>query len=67
MKCKKRRWIIHRRGEKREEEKEEEEREEVLNEGEYIPFCFSPCFSYGGIIAAQANAQRFEINGIPVK
>lgn len=61
MKCKKRRWIIH-GGEEREEEEEE-----VLNEGEYIPFCFSPCFSYGGIIAAQANAQRFEINGIPVK
>lgn len=61
MKCKKRRWIIH-GGEAREEEEEE-----VLNEGEYIPFCFSPCFSYGGIIAAQANAQRFEINGIPVK
>lgn len=62
MKCKKRRWIIHGG-----EEREEEEEEEVLNEGEYIPFCFSPCFSYGGIIAAQANAQRFEINGIPVK
>lgn len=62
MKCKKRRWIIHGG-----EEREEEEEKEVLNEGEYIPFCFSPCFSYGGIIAAQANAQRFEINGIPVK